>query len=58
MEKTAYILGVSAGLGAYAAWAIDGPVAQCVMAAIAVALLGVAEYLHGRKEAKDENTQT
>lgn len=58
MEKTAYILGVTAGLGAYAAWAIDGQVKQCVMATIAVALLGVAEYLHGRKEAKDEDTQT
>lgn len=58
MEKTAYILGVSAGLGACAAWAIDVPVAQCVMAAIAVALLGTAEYLRGRKEAKDEDTQT
>lgn len=58
MGKTAYILGVTAGLGAYVAWVIDVPVTQCVMAAIAVALLGVAEYLRGRKEAKDENTQT
>lgn len=58
MEKTAYILGVMAGLGACAAWVIDGPVMQCVMAAIAVALLGAAEYLRGRKEAQDENTQT
>lgn len=58
MEKTAYILGVMAGLGAYTAWVADGTVTQCVMAAIAVALLGAAEYLRGRKEAKDEDTQT
>lgn len=58
MEKKAYILGVTAGLGAYVAWVIDGPVTRCVMAAIAVVLLGVAEYLRGRKEAKDEDIQT
>lgn len=50
MEKTTYILGVTAGLGAYGAWVADMPVAQCAMAAIAVALLGVAEWLHGRRK--------
>lgn len=50
MEKTTYILGVTAGLGAYGAWVADMPVAQCAMAAIAVALLGVAEWLHGHRK--------